>query len=418
MKRILASLLSIVVVFVVAAGGVLAAGQGESEEPEVFNFGFLSSLSGTFAGVAETQRKSFVLAIEEVNARGGLDMPWGKVPIEYMVKDDEAKLDVGVRRFREMVDADLHALTGGIWNPMSAALNEDMKINPVIYVPGYVPAMDMFMEGNPAVCSFTPTFTPWSIGYIAGKAIVQTLDQRTVFILARADSWGTTIQAGLEAALDEYGGELVGVAETPAGTVDYSAILNNVRAADPDVFFTTMFGGDAIANLKQAYDMGLYDEMVIFNAWTANIVAKGIPAEALEDLYALAWFYWDIEGIEDQALVERTADYSDAYMERWDEPPDNMGTAAYVAAELIIQAVEEAGTFDPAAVAEALMSNDFDTVKGTISFREDHQPVSPHASILLRGKAPDEREGDWDFFHAIDSHGGDEALPPLSAMGY
>ena len=45
----------------------------KKENPDVFNFGFLSSLSGTFAGVAETQKKAFILAVEEINenSRGG-----------------------------------------------------------------------------------------------------------------------------------------------------------------------------------------------------------------------------------------------------------------------------------------------------------------------------------------------------------
>ncbi len=67
-----------------------------AEQPDVFKYGFMSSLSGTFAAVAETQRQGALLVVEQINARGGLDMPWGKVKIETIVKDDEAKLDVGV----------------------------------------------------------------------------------------------------------------------------------------------------------------------------------------------------------------------------------------------------------------------------------------------------------------------------------
>jgi len=43
------------------------------------------------------------LLVEQVNAKGGLNMPWGKMKVEMLTKDDEMKLDVGVRRFRELV---------------------------------------------------------------------------------------------------------------------------------------------------------------------------------------------------------------------------------------------------------------------------------------------------------------------------
>ena len=415
MRKVLLLVFSLLLFFTFSFSMVFAE---KEEKPDVFKIGFLSSLSGTFAGVAETQRKAFILAVEEVNAKGGLDMPWGKVKVEYIVKDDEAKLDVGVRRFREMVGDGIHALTGGIWNPMSAALNEECKITPVIYIPGYVPAKDMYIKGNPANCTYTPTFTPWSIGYIAGEAVITTLNKRTIFYLARADSWGTTINEGLEAAVEEYGGEIVGYAELPMGTVDYTAVLNKVLSLKPDVFITSMFGGDSIANLKQAYDLGVYDVCTVFNTWTANIVAKGIPANALEGLYALAWFYWNLEGFEDAETANKVKKYSNDFMKRWNEPPDNMGTAPYVAAKIIFQAVEKAGTFDPVKVSAVLESERFDVVAGKTGFREDHQAVATHATFLLRGKAAAEKKGDWDFFEVIDSYGGEKILPPLSDMGY
>lgn len=406
------------IILVLAAATAFPGGKKEAEKPAAFKIGFASSLSGTFAGVAETQRKAFLLAVDEINAAGGLDMPWGKIPVEYMIEDDQAKLDVGVRKYREMMDKGMHALTGGIWNPMSAALNEETKINPVIYVPGFVPSKDAFHAGNPAVCSYTPTFTPWSIGYITGQSIAKNLNKKTVFFLKRADSWGTVILEGLEAAAKEYRLEIIGVEELPAGTVDYSAVINKAMRAKPDVFVTTMFGGDAIANLKQAYDLGLYNVSTIFNVWTANIVAKGIPENALAGHYALAWFYYDLEGFKDREVAEKTRKYTEAYRAKWNEPPDNMGTAAYLAARLIFSAVEEAGTFDPEKVSKVFETKKLDTIKGDYIFRKDRQPLNDHTAFLLKGKTPAEKRDAWDFFTVVDSFGGEEVLPPLSVMGY
>src|SRR5919202_1363477 len=62
--------------------------------------GILLPLTGTFAAVAETQRQGALLAVDVINQRGGLNMPGGKVMVEGVVADDEAKLDVGVRRSR------------------------------------------------------------------------------------------------------------------------------------------------------------------------------------------------------------------------------------------------------------------------------------------------------------------------------
>ena len=118
MKKLACSIV-VLALCVLFANEALAA----DAQPKVFKLGFISSLSGPLAQSAETQKLAVELFVEQINAQGGLNMPWGKVKVEMLVKDDEMKLDVGVRRFRELVEAGCQAVTGSIYNPMSAALN-------------------------------------------------------------------------------------------------------------------------------------------------------------------------------------------------------------------------------------------------------------------------------------------------------
>ena len=53
------------------------------------------------------------------------------------------------------------------------------------------------------------------------------------------------------------------------------------------------FAADAVALLKQVQQMGLNKEMTIFNAFITNVVAKGLPPEALENVYAMHYYYFD-----------------------------------------------------------------------------------------------------------------------------
>jgi len=186
---------------------------GAAPNPKEFKLGFMTSLSGAVAPLAETQRKGTLRAGAEINERGGLNMPWGKVPVKLIIKDDEAKLDVGIRRYRELVEAGINGFTGSCWNPMAAALNEESKLKPMPMISACVPAIDSFKKGNPAPGSFSVAFTPWSIGYIAGQSVVEGLGKKKIFFLSRSDSWGNTIYDGLKAALTKVGGEVVGFAE-------------------------------------------------------------------------------------------------------------------------------------------------------------------------------------------------------------
>ncbi|MGA7329161.1 MAG: ABC transporter substrate-binding protein, partial [Rhodomicrobium sp.] len=90
-------------------------GSASADEPSKIKVGILLPLTGTFAAVAETQRDGALLAIETVNKNGGLSMPWGKVMVEGIVQDDEAKLDVGVRRYRYLASEGVKGVGGQTW---------------------------------------------------------------------------------------------------------------------------------------------------------------------------------------------------------------------------------------------------------------------------------------------------------------
>ncbi len=413
MKRIVPGVLAVIL-----AALIVCPSMASAKEPDVFKLGFMSSLSGTFAGVAETQKKAVLLAADEINKKGGLTMPWGKVKVEVLVKDDETKLDIGVRRFRELVGDGVNALTGSIYNPMAAALNEETKLTKTPYLPCCVPAIDSFKKGNPAPGTFSVAFTPWSIGYLTGASAIKTLGKKKIFYLSRSDSWGSTTHDGLKAACKEFGGEIIGFAEVPRGTTDYTAIINKAIAAKPDIFVTCQFGGDAIACLNQAQQIGLSKQCTIFNTWVTNVVAAGIPPEALTNLYALEYYYYGVEKLDDPKIVEKAKAYTASYEKMWNEPPDPFSFIAAMACDVIFEAVQKAGSFDPEKVSKVLATSKFDTLKGEVHFREDHQLVSKYLAFMVKGKAPDQKKNKFDLFTVEGTFGGDQALPPLKMMGY
>ena len=396
--------------------GNMTARAGETE----VTFGFMTSLSGTFAGVGETQRKAYIYAVERQNELGGLDMPWGKVKINQIIADDEAKLDIGVQRFRDMVQKGAIGVTGGIWNPLSAVLNEEAKIEPMMYTIGYVPAIDIFRKDVPADCMFTAVYSPWTLGYLCGQAAIQELGKKKLYYVERSDSWGQTIKVGLEQACKDFGGEIVGVSSVPLGTSEYSAVVNLALQSGADAFVTSMFGGDAIANIKQAGDMGLLDKAVIINCSITNVVAEGLPPAALENLYGIAYFYWDMSTAAKSDAAARVKEFAEGYLKRWGEQPDAMSGSVYVGMETMFRGAEKAGSFDPLKVAEVLLKEPIETIKGTTYFRKDHQIVVDEACFLVRGKGPSERNPNIpnDLFEIVKTYGGPNILPSLEYMGY
>lgn len=417
MKRLFALLVISACCGILGQGAAIAA---ESTQPTEIKVGILLPLTGTFAAVAKTQKQGALLAIDVINKRGGLNMPWGKVKVEGVVDDDEAKLDVGVRRFRYMVSEGVKGVGGQTWSPLAYAVNAIVSKEPLPYFPVCVMAKDAFAKGKVAGSTFATAYSPWTVGYMAGESAVKTLGKKRIFFLARSDSWGWDMRDGAYAAAKQYGAEIVGYDEVSLGTSDFTTVLQKVRAAKPDVFIAAQFGADAVALLKQVQQMGLSNEMTIFNAFITNVVAEGIPAEALKGVYAMHFFYYDLSGFPDKEVAKSAQEFTDLFRAQYQTPPDSYAAIAYIAYMEMFRGFEAAQSFDPQKVSAALMANDgaFNSVKGPAKWRADHAAVYKYAAFLVQGKGADERKDPWDLFTVLGSLGGDSALPTLSSLGY
>ena len=404
----------------VAVTTMLGQGPARAADPTSIRVGILLPLTGTFGAVAETQKLGALVAADVVNARGGLNMPWGKVKVEGIVNDDEAKLDVGVRRYRYMVSEGVKGVGGQTWAPLAYAINAMVSKDPLPYFPVCVMAKEGFKKGKIAELTFAAAYSPWTVGYMSGYSAVKTLGKKRIYFLARADSWGWDIRDGVYAAAKELGGEVIGYDEASLGTSDFTTILQKVRAAKPDVFIAAQFGGDAVALLKQVHQMGLDKETTIFNAFITNVVAKGIPPEALKGVYAMHYFYYDLANFPDTEVAKSAQEFTELYKSKYQTPPDAYATIAYVAFTEMFRGFETAKSFDPKKVSEALLANGgkFSTVKGPANWREDHAAVYKYAAFLVKGKGPDERKNEWDLFTVIGSMGGEQVMPPLKSLGY
>lgn len=400
--------------------GVFGPSAAVAQQPSNITVGILLPLTGPFAAVAETQKQGALLAVEVVNKRGGLNMPWGKVTVEGKVDDDESKLDVGVRRYRYMVSEGVKGVGGQTWAPLAYAINAIVSREPMPYFPICVQAKEAFVKGKIANSTFAAAYSPWTVGYMAGTQAVKTLGKKKIFFLARSDSWGWDIRDGVYAAAKEFGAEIVGYDEASLGTSDFTTILQKVRAAKPDVFIASQFAADSVALLKQASQMGLNKEMTIFNAFITNVVAKGLPPEALQGVYAMHYFYYDLTGFPDKAVADAASEFTKLYRDKFGAPPDAYAAIAYIAYMEMFRGFEKAKSFDAAKVSAALEADGgtFDSIKGPATWRQDHQAAFKYGAYLVKGKGPGEQKNEWDLFTVEGAMGGDQILPPLKALGY
>ncbi|HET9578817.1 MAG TPA: ABC transporter substrate-binding protein [Usitatibacter sp.] len=399
---------------------IVGSGAAGAADPTSIKVGILLPLTGTFAAVAETQKEGAMLAIDVVNQRGGLAMPWGKVKVEGIVADDEAKQDVGVRRYRYMVSEGVKGVGGQTWAPLAYTINAITMKEPMPYFPVCVMAKEGFMKGKLANATYATAYSPWTVGYMAGRAATKNLGKKRIYFLARSDSFGWDIRDGVKEAAKEAGAEIIGYDEAPLGTSDFTTILQKVRAAKPDVFIFAQFGADAVALIKQAQQMGLNKDTTLFNAFITNVVAKGIPPEALDGVYAMHYFYHDLSGFEDKEVVASAHRFVELFRAKYGRPPDAYAAIAYVAYMEMFRGFEQAKSFDAAKVSAALRASNgaFTSMKGPARWREDHAAEYKYAAFLVKGKGAGQQKNEWDLFSVLGAQGGEAVYPSLKSLGY
>jgi ABC-type branched-subunit amino acid transport system substrate-binding protein len=403
-----------------AVAACAALGTAAASAADKAKLGILLPLTGTFSAVAETQKQGAQLAIDAVNKRGGLSMPSGKVEVDGILADDEAKLDVGVRRYRYMLSEGVKGVGGQTWAPLAYAINAMVMKQPMPYFPVCVMAKEAFEKGKLADSTFATAYSPWTVGYMSGRSATQILGKKRIYFLARSDSFGWDIRDGVKAAAEQFGAEIIGYDEASLGTSDFTTILQKVRAAKPDVFMFAQFGADAVALLKQIQQMDLGKETTIFNAFITNVVAKGVPPEALDGVYAMHYFYYDLSNFADQDVANSAREFTELFRAQYQTPPDAYAAIAYIAYTEMLRGFEAAKSFEPAKVSAALTANNgaFTTLKGPARWREDHAAVYKYTAFLVKGKGAAERHGEWDLFTVMGSQGGDEVMPSLKSLGY
>lgn len=355
--------------------------------------GLMFGLTGAASPIGPVQLDGAKLAIKEINAKGGVNLGGKRLPIETFVKDDESKPDIAIRRYREMLDENkVDAIVGQTFAPISAALNKEVKKSNIAYFPVNVVAVTMFEKSEIADTTFSIHGCAYSIGYAGASYIVDKLGLKNIVFFGPAYAFGRDQWAGAKAAFEKRGIKVEYV-ESPVGTSDYTSYLTKIKEKKPQIVMLAHWGVDAINVLKQSYEIGLKKTSKIWFDWMTNSFGSGVPPEALEGVYSLMSWYYDMKGFSDKAIVQASDAFAKKFQQEYKYPPDPYSAMAYEGVMEAVRAMELAQSLDGKAMAKALMANPkFNSMKGPGMWRADHQPLFKYGAYVVIGKGEKERK--------------------------
>jgi len=372
-------------------------------QEDTVTIGLNVPLSGSYQLQGEDELRSYKLAIDEVNKKGGI---LGK-KVVYVVKDTQTNATVAGDNARELYTThNAVMVTGGSSSACAIAQGEVAGELKKIFMVGlsHSNATTGFVK-NPktgeeyqAVNRYM--FRWYNNGHQTAKAMAKTLLEKfgkdaKYFYITADYTWGWSVERSVKRVLEAAGCKTIGSILVPLGERSYVPSLLKAKMAKPDVLVIVEFGNDMINCLKQANSMGLQKEMQITVPLMELYMAKGVGAEYMQGVLASEIWVWQL-----QDRYPGSKEYVDKFKERYDKYPGSAAASAWVAIHQYADAVERAGTFNAQKVVKALEGHRYTLLKDEEYFKEwDHQTVT--SCVILEGKAPADMVNEWDFFNII-----------------
>lgn len=384
-------LISIMVMFLIFTGMLLPA----SYAAEPIKVGVLHSLSGTMSISEVAVKDGTLMAIEEINAKGGL-LGRKIVPI---VEDGASDWPTFAEKSKKLIQQDKVSVVFGCWTSASrkAVLPVFEKLDHLLFYPvqyeGLEASKNIVYTGAAPNQQIMPSVT-WLLKQ----------NKKKFYLLGSDYVFPRTANLIIKAQLKAEGGTLAGEEYTPLGHTEYSTVINKIKAAKPDVIYNTLNGDSNVAFFKQLKAAGITaKDMPVMSVSIAEDELRGIGADIAEGHLAAWNYFMSMSTPENKVFVEN---YKKRYgKERVTDDPIEAG---YFGVYLWAEAVKKANSTDVAKVRDAVKGVSFKAPEGMVSIN----PVNNHTSKIVQiGKV--KKDGQFEILWSTGKPVEPEPFPAL-----
>jgi len=365
---------------------------------DTIKVGSLNSLSGTMAISEVTVRDSIALAVEEINADGGV---LGK-QIEIVSEDGASEPTVFAEKAEKLIGSDCVAAVFGGWTSSSrkAMLPVFEDRNALLYYPvqyeGLESSSNIFYTGATTNQQIVP-----ALDYLKEQGVT------SLYLVGSDYVFPQTANRIIKAYAEANGIEIKGEDYTPLGSTDFSTIVNKVRTADADAVFNTLNGDSNVAFFREYTNAGLNaKDMPVVSVSIAEEEVGGIGAQNIEGQLTAWNYYQTVDSPENTSFVE-------AYKAKYgaNKPTSDPMEAAYTSVYLWKNTVEKAESFEVDDVIEAADGVTFDAPEGSVTIDGDNHHITKTARI-------GEIRGDGLIYTVWESDGAIEPDPYLESYDW
>lgn len=364
---------SIVVLMLFMLGLVAGCGQGgdngtAQQEGDTIKVGINTELSGPVASYGSNAANGALLAIEEINAAGGV---LGK-QIEPLSRDCKSIPDEAMSISASLVGEKVVAQIGPLTSGNVAGSTPVMMENQIpLLAPAATAANVTFDEKTNTVRDyiFTVCFLDSDQARRMANFALEDLQVKTAAIYgSTSDDYAKGLAKYFKEEFTAKGGTIVAEEGFVAQDKDFRATLTKIKGTNPDFIYVPGYYTEVAVLIKQARELGITCPIGGGDGWDSPDMVSVAGAEALNDTFFTNHYSIDDPDPAIQGFVE-------AYQAKYNKVPDSFAALGYDAARLLADAIERAGVADPVQVRDALSATvDFQGITGKMSINERNNP--------------------------------------------
>jgi len=367
-----------------ALAATLVAGSSVGAWAENVKIGNIIPLSGPSATVGQQGKAAREMAVEEINAAGGIQS-LGGAKLELLFADSESKPEKGVAEAERLINTEKVNVLTGCWN--SAVTYPTTAVAERYGIPFVVPvsvADKITDQGFKTVFRIAAKDSWWTRDQFSFLKDMQdefgTKVEKLAFVYENGD-WGKGFAGQWKELAEKAGYQVVLDEPYPSTATDLSPVVQKIRRSKADVLMLVSNAADAIllTNTLAEYKVNL----------KAIITSGGGHADPsfLKAAGKSAQYLFDIVEWETDVNKPGAKEANEKYKAKYGQNLTGEAVDAYVAMYVLKDALERAGSLDPAKIREALAATDLSSGPGMIvgydSIKFDATGQNQNASLVM-----------------------------------
>ena len=353
------SVKALLALFVLLSAGMMFIGCSK-ETSDSIKIGGIFPLSGPVAVYGTECRNGIQLAIDEINAAGGIN---GKM-IVLIGEDDEGNPEKSVNAYKKLVTKDkCKIIIGSLTSGCTAAISSLAQAQKVLLLAPAATQTDITDAGD---FVFRACFIDPFQGTVGGKFAYDSLGATKAAVLYDVgNDYSIGLYENFKKSFEAAGGEIVSAESYSTGDMDFNAQLTKIKTTNPDVVYLPDYYGTVALIAKQLRAQGINTPIVGADGWDGIVDNAG--DEVLNGFYSNHY----AADSTDSKVVE----FVSSYEAKYGSTPVSFAALGYDCVYLLKDAMEKSGSFDSVVLKGTLMETDGSYVTGNLKFDEKRNPV-------------------------------------------